>query len=308
MALGKLNVPVLNREVSRLGMGSMIFCPDARDLVFELLDTFHARGGNLIDAAQVYYGGLSEKAIGMYFGERGNRADWVLIDKGCEQRSNVHRQGIRDAIACNLERVQTDAIDLWMSHRDNPETPVEEIIDTLNEEVQAGRIRAFGGSNWTVKRLREANEYALRNGLIPMAASSPHVCLTTAKEPFWADCTQASDEDVAWYAGQDMVVFAWSSQGRGFFLDSSGSDDSSGDLPRVYHNKANFEKLRRARELAAEKGVEPIQIALAYVLNLPAPIAALVGPASVAEIDSCVAASSLALTPEELDWLALRTA
>lgn len=301
-----LHIPVLDRTVSRLGMGSMIFSPDCRDLVFELLDHFQARGGNLIDTAQVYGGGQSERAIGLYLAERGNRDRWVILDKGCENPADVHPAGIHAAIDSNLERLGIDCIDLWLLHRDNEETPIGAIVDALNEEVDRGRIRAFGGSNWTVARLAEANAYAAAHELMPMAVSSPHVCLATAIEPFWPKCTQASYSDLLWYAEHTIPVFAWSSQGRGFFLDYSGPGDGSHpDLARVYHNEGNFEKLRRVRELAKARGLAAVQIALAYVLSLAAPIVALVGPATTGEIDSCVAASDLELTAEEMQWLEL---
>jgi aryl-alcohol dehydrogenase-like predicted oxidoreductase len=219
----------------------------------------------------------------------------------------VTPENIRKAIAGNLQRVGTDYLDLWVSHRDNPAVPVGDLVETLNDEVAKGRIRAFGGSNWSAARIREANEYAARKGLMGMAVSSPHVCLATAAEPFWADCTQAGDADVAWHAASGVPLVAWSSQARGFFLDSSGPDDPNADLRRVYHPiPSNFEKLARARELAKAKGVAPIQVALAYVLSLPAPMVALVGPATTGEVDSCVAASELRLTQAEMDWLALR--
>jgi aryl-alcohol dehydrogenase-like predicted oxidoreductase len=75
---------------------------------------------------------------------------------------------------------------------------------------------------------------------------------------------------------------------------------------RVYHSKENFERLARARKLAAAYGLKAVQIALAYVLNLPAPTVALVGPASVEELDSCVAASEVKLTQPEMQWLNLK--
>jgi len=302
-----VHIRELGRQVSCLGMGSMIFAPERKELVFELLDRFRAHGGNLIDSAEVYGGGKSELAIGQYLAERNCRADWVILDKGCADVKLVTPENIRKAIAGNLQRLGTDYVDLWVAHRDNPAVPVGDIVETLNDERARGRIRAFGGSNWTVARIREANEYAAKKGLMGMAVSSPHVCLATAAEPFWADCTQASEADIAWHAQSGIPLVAWSSQARGFFLDSSGPNDPNPDLRRVYHPiKENFEKLARARRLAKAKGVTAIQIALAYVLNLPAPMIALVGPATTAEVDSCVAAARLALTEAEMQWLNLK--
>jgi len=302
-----LHIPDLGRSVSRLGMGSMIFSLERKALVFELLDAFRRHGGNLIDGAEVYGGGKSEVAIGQYMAERNCRADWVILDKGCASVELVTPENIRKAIAGNLSRLATDYIDIWVSHRDNPAVPVGDLVETLNDERAKGRIRAFGGSNWTAVRIREANEYAAMHGLMGMCLSSPHVCLATAKEPFWQDCTQASDADIAWHAESKIPFFAWSSQGRGFFLDSSGPNDPNADLRRVYHGiPENFEKLRRARELAKSQGVAAVQIALAYVLNLPAPTVALVGPATVAEVDSCVQGSEIRLSQAEMDWLTLK--
>jgi len=302
-----VHIRELGRDVSCLGMGSMIFAPERKGLVFELLDRFHAHGGNLIDSSEVYAGGKSELAIGMYLAERHCRADWVILDKGCADVKLVSPANIRKAIAGNLQRLGTDYIDLWVAHRDNPAVPVGDLVETLNDERAKGRIRAFGGSNWTAARIRAANEYAAKKGLMGMAVSSPHVCLATAAEPFWADCTQASEADIAWHAASGIPLVAWSSQARGFFLDTSGPDEKSADLRRVYHPiQANFEKLARARQLARAKGVAAIQIALAYVLHLPAPMIALVGPATPGEVDSCVAAAEIALKPSELAWLELK--
>ena len=304
--MDSLHIPALGRSVSRLGMGSMIFSPERRELVFELLDRFAEHGGNLIDSSEVYGGGQSEAAIGMYFAERGCREDWVMLDKGCADVSLVDPENIRRAIRVNLERLGTDYLDLWVAHRDNPATPVGDIVETLNEERAAGRIRAFGGSNWTRERIDAANEYAEAHGLMGMCCSSPNVCLAIPNEPWWPDCTHADDEDIAWSARTGIPLFAWSSQGRGFFLDDCSPEDRANEaLVRVYHNAKNFERLRRARALAAEKGVAPIQIALGYVLDLPCPTVALVGPAVVEEVDSCVAASEIALSDDEMQWLNL---
>ena len=302
-----VHIEALGRSVSRLGMGSMIFSPERKELVFELLDRFREHGGNLIDSSEVYGGGESEKAIGLYFAERGCREDWVMLDKGCADVSLVDPDNVRRAIRVNLERLGTDYIDLWVAHRDNPATPIGDIVETLNEERAAGRIRAFGGSNWTRERIDAANEYADRHGLMGMCCSSPNVCLAIPNEPWWPDCTHATDDDVAWSAETGIPLFAWSSQGRGFFLDDCSPENTANEaLVRVYHNADNFERLRRARRLAADKGLAPIQIALAYVLNLPSPTIGLVGPATTAEVDSCVEASRLKLTEAEKDWLNLK--
>lgn len=302
----KMLIPGLGREVSRLGLGSMIFHPERKALVFELIDAWRARGGNLIDTAACYAGGQSERAIGLYLQEVGGREDLVILDKAFDNAETLVPEAIAAGVAGDLERLGTDYLDLFLFHRDNEKVPVNEIVDAMDLEVRAGRVRAWGGSNWTVPRTMEANAYAAIAGRAPVSVSSPHVCLATAVEPFWPGCTQASAADLAWYREAAMPVLAWSSQGRGFFLDGSGPADTNADLRRVYGHEDNYRKLERVRQLAADKGLAPIQVALAYVLSLDAPIIALVGPAAVSEIDSSVDASSLRLTPAEIAWLELR--
>ncbi|MFW6107545.1 MAG: aldo/keto reductase [bacterium] len=300
-----LHIPQLGRSVSRLGMGSMIFAPERKELVFDLLDAFRGLGGNLIDTAEVYGGeGRSEAAIAMYLAERDCRDEIVVLDKGCANVADVTPANIRKAIATNLQRLGIETLDIWAAHRDNPDLPVAHIVDTLNRERAEGRIRAFGGSNWSRQRIDEANQYAREHGLAGMCLSSPNLCLAVPNEPFWPDCTHATDADIAWSARTGIPLFAWSSQGRGFFLPGvSPGKRENADLARVYYNEANFARRERACQLAREKGVEPIHIALAWVLDLPCPTVALVGPATVAEVESCARAAEIRLSPEEVRWL-----
>lgn len=296
-----LFIPFLNREVSRLGMGTMIYSSAPRDFTFAMLDAFAESGGNLIDTAEVY---RSESVIADWMEARGNRKEVVILDKALDAVHKVTPEAIHTAIEGNLERLRTDYIDLWMLHRDNPAVPAGELVEALNEEVRRGRILAFGGSNWTPQRLAEANAYAVHHGIMGMAASSPNLSLATAKEPFWPDCVWVSDEDRKWYETTQLPVFSWSSQARGFFSGRFRPEDTSdADMVRVYYSEANFERLRRAESLAAKKGVRAIEVALAWVLHQRFPTAALVGPANLDEWRSCLVGESLRLTADEVAWL-----
>ena len=110
----------------------------------------------------------SERAIGEWLQARGNRDRIVLLDKGAHPywtQPRVDPENISKDIAESLERLQTDYIDLYLLHRDDPGVPVRPIVECLNEHRAAGRIRAFGGSNWTTTRLEQANSYADEHGL-----------------------------------------------------------------------------------------------------------------------------------------------
>jgi aryl-alcohol dehydrogenase-like predicted oxidoreductase len=304
-----IHLSQLQRDLACLGLGVTPFQRGEEQKAFAIADAFVRLGGSLIDTAEIYGGGDCERLLGKWVAARGNRGDVVIMDKGCHYPAReVSPTAIHESIAGALERLGTDYLDIWAFHRDNPQVPVGPLMEALNEEVARGRIRAFGGSNWTAARIREANQYAQDHGLMGMALASPQVCLAKTREPFWVGCLTASEEDLAWYAQAGVVVVAWSSQGQGFFRDESAPDNlADQQLAESYHTPENFEKLRRAREVAKRRGVSAVQIALAYVLNLPAPIIALVGPNSVEELASSAAAVDLHLTPAEMDWLALRT-
>lgn len=194
-------------------------------------------------------------------------------------------------------------------HRDNPKVPVGEFVDWLDQQRQAGRMRAFGGSNWTPERLDAANQHAAGKGIAGFAASSPNFALAVWNEPVWADCVRATDpESKAWYTRTQLPLFAWSSQAQGFFTGRYNPDEvSNPDMVRCWYSEGNWKRLERARELAAEKGVDATQIAAAYALGQPFPTFALIGPRTIEEIRTTALALEVELTPGEQAWLNLET-
>lgn len=300
----------LNRDLSRLVLGTMVFDARAPETAYELMDEWLALGGNVVDCAHVYGEGNSERALGRWFADQGRRSEVVVLTKGACQ--NVDRKRVTpEDITCDLRdslaRLQTDVIDLYVLHRDDPGLPVGPLLEALNEHKRTGQIRAFGASNWTTTRLEEANAYAAARGLDGFSCSSPHLSLAIQNEPAWPDCLSAGDPaSRAWYERTRLPLFAWSSQAWGFFTGRfrpEHPDDP--DTVRVYYNEDNWERLRRAQELARRKGCTANQVALAWVLHQPFPTYPIVGPRSVEELRSSVAALDVELSPEEVRWLDL---
>jgi len=302
-----ITIPGVSKPITTLIQGSDYFRPSVYDQVCTVLDRYIAIGGNTIDTAHIYCGGESEVAIGQWLKDRNNRDDVVILTKGAHHDQNgprVNPEAISKDLFKSLERLGTDYIDLYALHRDDPTVPVSVIIDALNEHIVAGRIKAIGGSNWTVERLQEANEYAEANGLVGFTFSSPNLSLAKAKEPFWAGCVSADASDCEWHEKHQMPILSWSSQARGFFTGRFTPEDRSNeDLVRVFYSDDNWERLRRAEQLGKEKGVSTIQIALAYVLNQPFPTCALIGAQNEEELISCLEGSDIVLTAEEVKWL-----
>jgi aryl-alcohol dehydrogenase-like predicted oxidoreductase len=300
-------IPGVERDISRLVMG----CDNQRTLshASAMFDDFVARGGNTFDTAYHYAGGLMERLLGQWMADRGVRDEVVVIGKGAHT-PHCDPPSITSQLWESLERLQTDRVDLYFMHRDNPEVPVGEFVDVLDEHVEAGRIGAFGGSNWTIARIDEANAYAAAHGKRGFAAVSNHFGLARALDVPWAGCEHVTDDTSRqWFERTEMPLFPWSSQARGFFTGRAAPEDRSDpELVRCYYSDGNFERLARARALGEKLGVAPTAIALAYVLAQRFPTFALIGPRSIDETRSSTDASTVELTPEQVAWLDLRAA
>jgi 1-deoxyxylulose-5-phosphate synthase len=304
----------IDRPVSRLILGTMAYRPEPEERYHHwagMLDAFLAAGGNTFDTAHTYGGGRSEATLARWMRERGNRDAVLILDKGAHPQQGQPRRVTPDAIdsdvAESLARLGTGHIDLYLLHRDDPAMPVGPIVECLNRHVEAGRLRAIGGSNWTVQRIEAANEYAATHHLQPFTASSPNLSLALAREPLWPGCVTVDAEELTWYRQHQFPLLSWSSQARGFFSGRFSPDrrDIDPDVTRAFYSDDNWERLQRARELAGRRGSTPTRVALAWVLRQPLPTFPLIGPLTPAELQDSLAALDVALSPEEVTWLHL---
>ena len=314
------NVAGLDKPVSRLVLG----CdnqPSGKHAAV-MFDNYFEYGGNTFDTAHIYGGGRMEGFLGTWIKNRGVREKVVVIGKGAHTPANFPDR-VDEQLGISLERLQTDYIDIYFLHRDNEDIPVSEWMDVLNQEQAAGRIKAFGASNWSLARVQEANAYAAEHGLTPFAAVSNNFSLARMVDPIWPGCVAASNADWrAWLATTQTPLFPWSSQARGFFtsrfdkvraeLDSGvdagfGNQPSDAEMRRCWFAEDNFARRARAADLAEQKQVAPINIALAYVLSQPFPCFALIGPRTLGETRGSLAALAIELSEEEKAWLNLDT-
>jgi len=311
----KFTMPGSDKEFSQIFLGTDKTGLANYDQSAALLDEAFALGFNALDTAWGYVGGDSERALGKWMEERGNREDIFILTKGAHHnrdRKRVTPYDITADLNDSLVRLKTDYIDLYLLHRDDTSKPVEPIMDILNEHHKAGKIRAFGGSNWTHQRIAEANAYAKKNGLVPMTASSPNYSLCDQVEDPWGQgCVTIGGsnekEARAFYLESGIPVFAYSSLGRGMFsgrvtrenykelLDNAGL--------KAYAYEVNFKKLDRAHILAEKKGLKVPQIAIAYLLNQSFRVHPLVGAASKQELVEATQTADIILTEEERNWL-----
>ncbi|MCY2931831.1 MAG: aldo/keto reductase [Planctomycetota bacterium] len=299
-------IPGVGKKISRLIMGTM--AQENIGHATALFDDFYARGGNAFDTAHIYAGGNTEVLLGQWLKNRGLREKVVVIVKGAHPPA-THVQGIREQFNVSLDRLKIDYADMYFMHRDNTDIPVGEFVDCLNELKAAGRVRAFGGSNWTKERIDAANAYAAKAGKTGFVAVSNNFSLAQMLNPLWGGCLASSTPEYrAWHKKTQIANLAWSAQARGFFDPARASKANTSDpgMVATWYSDDNFRRQGRAIELAAKYKCHPMAIATAYVLGIKDfPLFAMVGPATLEESAATFAALDVQLTDKEVRWLNL---
>lgn len=282
-----------------------------------ILDTYAGLGGNFIDTARSYGDwmpdapiGASERAVGAWLKTQ-QREDFVIATKGGffdmrvgDWRNRVTPDDVAADLAQSLDHLGVDTIDLYFLHMDNPESPVEPIIDALVAHREAGRIRHFAASNWSADRIRAANAYAASIGKQGFVAS----------ETFWGlavpDAAAAAQQGYQhYYEGEyealhaeGLPIVAYAAQSGGYFTKLAAGQVGE-QLATRYANPVNERRLAVAQSLAAKHGVSINEIALSYLLSQPDQTIAIFGGSSPEQVIDSAKADALTLSAEELAFL-----
>jgi predicted dehydrogenase/aryl-alcohol dehydrogenase-like predicted oxidoreductase len=291
--------------VSAIALGTMVADASADLAVAHgVFDAFYEAGGNTYDTAFIYGDGRSEAAFGAWMASRGVRGDVVVIAKGAHT-PHCFPDRIAPQLETSLERLRSDNADIYLLHRDNTDVPVGEFVSALEDLRVAGRIGAYGGSNWTSDRVDEANAWASANGAAGFSVLSNQFSLARMVEPTYEGTLGANEPAFrSWLASRGITNFAWSSQASGFF---AGLPED-GFLAHAWYAPDNIERRVRAERLAAERGVDAMTIALAWVLGSSLPIVPIIGPRSLLELRSSLRALTLDLDADALRRLDLEDA
>ena len=287
-------------------------------LAIETLDMAFEAGFRTFDTANRYQN--AEKNLGAWLDARGVRDQIVLHDKGCnptERGSDdvLSADAIRAFVDESLDRLRTDHLDFYQLHRDDETVPVGEVIETFNALHEEGRINRFGGSNWRMARVQEANAYAKEHGLIGFSAISPCFNIGDYYEDYYQGSVAINsgpDAEAyrAWLAEHDeILVFTYSALGRSFFsgkyrTDSGVPIESIIPEPPLaeYNQPDNIARRARLENMSADKGVSVAQLAVAWILCQPLYVYPIVSPTG-AHIREIADAEDIRLTPEEVKWL-----
>lgn len=315
----------LEKPVSRIVFGTAFESFRQGDGDFtELLDFAVSKGITTFDCAKEY--GKAQEVLGNWIRKRGHSEDVVIETKGCHPLASqnyavprVTKEALDTDIAESLDFLHVKTIDVFMLHRDDPNVAVGDIMEWLNEHFRKGDIMAFGGSNWSISRIAEANEYARTHELKKMTVSSPHYSLAEAvRSPWVGDVAMLNGADPrtaderAWYRENQMAVFAYSVLSAGFLSGAFRSDDAQGArnfldslVQESFMSPQNFERLRRAEVLAHNLGVSVAQIVTAWVLSSSLNTFALLSSSRASIVESNAAAVDLKLNRQQREWLNL---
>lgn len=274
---------------------------------FRLLDLYVELGGNLVDSSHNYADwacaikSVSEKTIGKWMKLRKNRGQMIVSTKGACPEPNgrffrLGRDDIMSDLNSSLSNLQTDCIDMYWLHRDDPFVSVGQILEPLLEAVDAGKIRYFACSNWTLARIQEVQRLAEAKGRQGFSASQVMWSLAKPNQEQLSDKTIVvmDEETKAYHANTRMAVFPFSSQAGGFFGGKYGrksqESHTQSAVGKIYFNDTNFSRLERVQQVAARLDTTPNAVALAWLFAHPFAIFPIVGPHSEDQlIDSCIA-------------------
>lgn len=296
-------------EVSRLVLGGNVFGWTAdEDASYAILDAYVAAGGNAIDLADSYpywapgcAGGESEEIVGRWMAARGNRSDVVVctkVGKFPGDQGLSYAQVIAGAEA-SLRRLQTDHIDLYYCHADDPDTPLEETLRALGDLVAGGKVRAIALSNYSADRLSEALRIADEIGLPRFCAVQPHYSLVVRDE------FEGPVQDLC--AREGLACLPYWPLAAGFLTGKYGasaapslSESSRSATVSRFESPRNEAILDVVRAVAQRHGVEPATVALAWLLTRATVVAPIASVSRVDQLPALVASTTLRLTPEDL--------
>ncbi|MCF0137006.1 MAG: aldo/keto reductase [Oscillospiraceae bacterium] len=320
-----LNVKGLTTPVSSISFGTATSTLEEEENIHKMLDYYVSKGGNYIDTSRFYGRGSgiqrTEEILSRWLAKDDNRSKVVIQSKCCtpymnrhlvmfEEMPRVGRTYMYDDILFSLDHLGVDCIDMYLTHRDNPNVPVSEIMDTFEDFLRRGWIKSYGVSNWTLERFAEAYEYCERMGYQGPSIYSPFFSLVKLEKPWFYRIAPFKDEWLSWFEEhKDVVIAAWSSQGRGFFGNYPQYDPDKADAATrmAVLTPENLARKERVLEISAKNGIRPSQISLLYVLSQKAKVAAIIGPRSCRDIDNVLEAAKTTLTQAEIDYLTLKS-
>jgi len=296
-------------QVSPICLGCMSFGDPNRGGHPWSLDEEHARplirqaleaGINFFDTANVYSAGSSEEITGRALKDFANRDDVVIATKlngrmrPGPNGAGLSRKAVLTEIDHSLRRLGTDYVDLYQIHRWDPNTPIEETLEALNDVVKAGKVRYIGASSMYAWQFAKALHTSERHGWTRFVSMQNHYNLIYREE---------EREMLPLCADQGIGVIPWSPLARGRLArdwDASTARSETDEFRRKLYLESDRDIVARVAEIASARGVPRARVALAWLLGKPPVTAPIVGVTKPEHISDAVAALDIALDADEV--------
>ena len=308
----KKNLSVTDLKVSPIMFGGNVFGWTLDEPAsFKILDGFYHSGFNFIDTADSYSrfvpgnsGGESETIIGNWMKKNGNRKDLVIATKlGSDMgdgKKGLSAKYIKEEVDASLKRLQTDYIDLYQSHYDDAETPVEETMSAFNDLIKAGKVRYIGASNLSADRIKQSNDFARAHNLSPYISLQPLYNIYD-RQKFETEYAGLVEEE-------KMAVLPYYSLGSGFFTGKYRSESDLHKSPRGqgvkrFLNEKGLRILSNMDEIAKERNIPLSQIAIAWLLHKPLVTAPIASATTEAQLKDLLSAATIQLNEKEMEHL-----
>jgi aryl-alcohol dehydrogenase-like predicted oxidoreductase len=302
-------------RVSRVCLGMMSFGNDSDrpwvldETAAEPIVKAAVDGGiTFFDTADTYSGGASEVATGHLVGELLSRDEVVIATKVFmpmtpgENGGGLSRKHILSAIDASLDRLGMDYVDLYQIHRWDDRTPIEETMEALHDVVRAGKARYIGANSMFAWQFAKAQHVAERNGWTRFVSMQNHYNLVYREE---------EREMIPLCIDQGVGVIPWSPLARGVLAGNRSRDgerrttrsETDQFTDYLYSQPTDFDVVERVAKVAAERGVPPAQIALAWLLGKPGVTAPIIGATKLGHVTDALGAEELELTDDEVKRL-----
>lgn len=275
-----------------------------KDAGFTILDAFVDEGFTAIDTADVYRAGNSEIMIGEWLKARGNRSAVHIFTKlGSEMapdKKGLKAAYVKQAVEDSLKRLQTDYIDLYQSHRPDPETPHEETLEAFDLLIRAGKVRVVGSSNFTPSMIEEAHKVSVLKSLPRYETEQPLYNLYD-REVFEGELQDLAVRD-------EVGILPYFSLAAGFLTGKYRSDKDFSKSPRgarmeKYMNAKGFRILEALDAVAKANDATPAEVALAWLVAQPGVTAPIASATSVEQLKSLARGVRLKLSEADLKAL-----
>jgi 1-deoxyxylulose-5-phosphate synthase len=314
-ALPQLRLGASGLFVSRLALGMMSYGADPdrawaldQDAAEPIVRRAIEAGFTFFDTADMYSGGASEVVTGRLLRRLVSREECVVATKVYYQSTpgpngrGLSRKHILAAIDASLGRLGMDYVDLYQIHRFDPETPLEETMQALDDVVRAGKARYVGASTMRAWQFAKAQHVAIRHGWTPFVSMQNRYNLLYREE---------EREMIPQCLEEGVAILPYSPLAQGYLAGTHTRDGEARSVraatprssPSLYGRPVDFDIIDRVSEIGRARGVAPAQVGLAWLLSKPGVTAPIVGATSIQHVDDAAAATELELTPDEIATL-----